>query len=89
MEQTHFTEADRKLLTQLEMGQKILAEGLKEIQRKLDEDVFVKKVEADKTHAGFDEKFKDIEKRMRWLERIAYSAITLLAVAQFLINYLK
>lgn len=87
MNDTHFTEADRKLLTQLEMGQKMLAITVEKIEKKLDEDVFVKKVDADKTHSGFEDKFNDIEKRMRWVERIAYSGIVLLAVAEFIIRF--
>jgi hypothetical protein len=89
MEQTHFTEADRKLLTQLEMGQKILTEGMRDIQKKLDSDVFEKKIDAESTHLAFDRKFQDIETRMRWVERISYSAVAVLAAIQFYLNYLK
>lgn len=81
MNETHFTEADRKLLIQLEERQKQTTDALASIQKKLDEDVFVKKVDADK-------KFDDIEKRMRWVERIAYTGIVLLAVAEFVIRFI-
>lgn len=89
MEQTHFTEADRKLLTQLEMGVTMLTNSVTRMETKLDSDTFVKRIDADITHAIIDKKCADLETRLRWVERISYSAVAVLGAIQFYLSYLK
>lgn len=89
MEQTHFTEADRKLLTQLEMGMNMLTNSVTRMEEKLNSDTFVKRVDADIAHALLDKKCIDMEARLRWVERICYSAVTVLGALQFYLNYIQ
>jgi len=89
MNETHFTEADRRLLTQLEERQTQTTRILEYIQVKLDSDTFVKRVDADVAHSLLDKKCADMESRLRWLERIGYSAVAILGAIQFYLNYFK
>lgn len=81
MNETHFTEKDRELLTLLAERVTNLTQAVERLQAKLDNDVYIKKSDAVVCHTDF-------EQRIRRLETWGFGAIGALAVVEFIFRFL-